>query len=105
MNWIEKRIMAAMNAAAGKAGYKVVAVWDGEERIPVKSFAEAQRIADGYDEIYLIYKNAKGEKEWIRYIFGNGNKGWDVVCDYSIANKVWEDALQVVMDKVCDEVL
>jgi hypothetical protein len=70
------------------AGSPVVAVWDGEERVPVSNRDEVLEAVFAVDEAFLY--TASGS--WVRIILGNE---WDALSDYTVD---LEDALKPVND-------
>lgn len=55
-----------------------VSVDDGEESTVCKNAQQAMELMFNLDECQLYVSG-----HWISFIFGNGNNGMDVICDYS----------------------
>jgi hypothetical protein len=89
---IEKKIITKVIDEAIKAGWKPVAVDDGEARYGYEGFDEAYEDLTAVDESWLIL--TKGNKVCKVY-FVFGNDGWDVVADYSVS---LEEFMGVVND-------
>jgi len=84
---IERRIVSKIIRDAITAGYTITVSYDeGEDPVvPSTDRTAILKAMWACDEEWL-YLHRAGSKErfaWVRLIYGNGNNGCDVVCDYA----------------------
>ncbi len=105
---IERKVIAHLIQVAQAAGYALVAVNDGEERVRVTTEAEALEAVFAVDESRIIFKHPEDEKGHCAVIV-LGNSGWDCVADASMgdrwdavieANAVFAESLEQVDDDI-----
>jgi len=84
---IERKIVGRIITDALKAGFCVTVSY-GEGDYPVRhstNRADILKAMWACDEESLIFHTADGRERrgWVQLIYGNGNNGCDVVCDYA----------------------
>ncbi|AUX82709.1 hypothetical protein PBI_KNOX_60 [Microbacterium phage Knox] len=87
---VEAKLTRKVYRALRAAGQPVVAVWDSEERVPVKNEREMLEQVFNLDVAWLITENG----DWVMLVRGNE---WDLISDYTVAV---EPDLQSVFDYI-----
>ncbi|QDM56734.1 hypothetical protein SEA_VELENE_60 [Microbacterium phage Velene] len=87
---VEAKLTRKVYRALRAAGQPVVAVWDSEERVPVKNEREMLDQVFNLDVAWLITENG----DWVMLVRGNE---WDLISDYTVAV---EPDLQSVFDYI-----
>lgn len=85
MNTVEKLIAAYVADRLVNAEFEL-ALDDGEElgERTTKADKIVKAMGEVEDERLLVYKIGQAEPfAWVRFVYGNGNNGFDVVCDYT----------------------
>lgn len=99
---IERKVIAHLIQTAQAAGYALVAVNDGEERVRVSTEAEALEAVFSVDDSRIIFKHPEEEKGHCAVIV-LGNSGWDCVADASMGGH-WDAVIEanlVFADTFC----
>jgi len=75
-----RQIIRALRAK----GYVLIAVWDGEERVPVTTETEAIEAITAVDDATLTVAEGTptGPKGWVLFVMGNDPE--EVAADYTI---------------------
>lgn len=89
---IERKVVAHLIQTAAAAGYALVAVDDGEERVRVTTEAQALDAVFGVDESRIVFKHPDEPKTHCAVIV-LGNDGWDAVADASVGDR-WDRVIE-----------
>lgn len=93
MNRVESMIVDKLFAQARKRNWEFKGVYDGEERHPGITQGEATTLLHVLDEAWLTF--SKGKRSAVVYLVF-GNDGWDVICDYHMAEGFEEEVMNAV---------
>lgn len=80
----ERRIVWNLLERIQAAGFKLAFVDDGEEETKVTTSKEAMELCFNLDDCHVMFSDGKAPIAWVRFIFGNGNDGKDLLCDYTV---------------------
>lgn len=99
MNTNERKIITYAIKRAAMHGWHLTRVrvsYDPQDdiRVDTSDIKRALEAADLSDDSILVFVAPDGRKGWVRFIFGNGNRGRDVAADAS-------GNLAVVYDDIC----
>jgi hypothetical protein len=92
---IERKVIAHLIQTAKAAGYALVAVDDGEERVSISTVnteAEALEAVFAVDESRIIFRHPEELKGHCAVIV-LGNDGWDCVADASMGGR-WDAVIE-----------
>lgn len=79
----ERRIVWNLIRLVLAAGYVLHGIHDGDDYTKVKTAPETMELAFNLDDVKVYFTKGDGKPHtWMRFIFGNGNDGKDVLCDY-----------------------
>lgn len=94
----EKRIYRKLVSMLAERGWNLINVSDGEEIYLVTKVEEALEHVFAVDESWTYFTN--GTKTHVVYIIlGNGNDGYDMLSDHSLAD---DDDFEASIDTVYD---
>lgn len=96
---LERRIVAALCAHMGAAGWTPCGVYDGDDRTAVTDTRSAMELLFNLDDAHLFFRKG-GNEHWVRLVFGNGT---DLVSDWSYS-KGDRDGFNASIDSFDSEV-
>lgn len=81
----ERRIVWNVLERVQASGFKLAFVDDTDEETLVSTTKEAMELCFNLDDVYVMFSDGKRKAPiaWVRFIFGNGNDGKDVITDYT----------------------
>lgn len=94
---IEVAIARALISAAGKGGWRLTHVFDGEENVTTPTTDAALSLIFNLDDAVLTFAHAGSRTQRVQLILGNGQ---DIISDYSCG----DEAFNAIVDGVCDRV-
>jgi hypothetical protein len=94
----ERKIIRHIIRSLKAAGWALYQFYDGDVMLPVTTETEALTLAFTVDESWFYFKNGDN-RHWVYFIIGNGNDGFDIITDYSIAEVGKDDGFEALMDK------
>lgn len=91
----EKRILKKLMIIMGGHGWWPELVDDGgepDEHVPVRTAGDVVEAVTAVDEAQIMFRHGGGDFNWVQVILGNGNNGYDLVADYTLGGKGWDEA-------------
>lgn len=83
---IERKIVAGYLRAVARVGFRVLHVFDGDDRVKTRTRNDVMDAIFAVDEAWVVYQGGL----WMRFVLGNGE---DVLCDYGVSEGAWNDAI------------
>ena len=93
MNRVESMIVDKLFAQCRKCGWEFKGAYDGDKRHPGITQGEAVTMLHNLDEGWLTF--VKGKRQVVVFLVF-GNDGWDVGCDYHMADGFEEEVMNAV---------
>jgi hypothetical protein len=89
---VERQIVRNLIRTASQHGFALVAVHDGEERVPTRTEREAMDAVFAVDESKILFRHPAEKKAHCAVII-LGNDGWDCVADASMGER-WDPVIE-----------